>query len=165
MENLLAFIEFTQFQQYLIDNFDVETKQPTTEFPISLPTSIILEKKQSEKISDDVKMKAHLFCKKYVSAGGEFEINVSAEARNEAVNLLNDLDLLLNNKNVTEKDLFAVIDVCKWEIWRLLLGSYCRFKAQPEYNEFDSISIDVDGPKYTTLSMRVVSESPTVQTP
>ena len=150
MENLLAFIEFTQFQQYLMDNLDVESNQPRIIFPNNIPISMLLENKQSEHKMDDVKLKARGIYKKYVAIGCELEINISAESRNEAINLFEDIDLLLNNKGISGKDLFDVIDKCKWQIWQLLLGSYYRFLQQPEYNEFDLNLVKVDSNSATT---------------
>ena len=146
MENLLAFIEVSQFQQYLVRELDVTSMVKLLTFPENIPKSIILQKKQSDDSMDDVKIKAHRIYQKYVAIGSEFEINIGAESRNDARNVLQDFNLLFDNKSVTAKDLFDIFEKCRWELWQLLLGSYFRFRKQPEYHEFDLIQVDGHSP-------------------
>ena len=146
MENLLAFIEFTQFQQYLKGEMNAENNDADVDpikFANNIPTSLILEEKEdaNDDILYDAKVKAYRIYGKYVAVGSEFEINVSYESRNKARKVLYDLDSLLKKKRVTANVLFKVFEDCRQEIWMLLIGSYGRFQRQPEFKEFDPVNL------------------------
>ena len=155
MENLLAFIEFTQYQQYLKDNTGKFKRAKIMQFPKNIPMSIRLEKGNEEvnyNMITEAKIKAHRIYNKYVSSVGEFEINVSYDSRQKVVNILGDLDLLLNNDKITISELFVIFDDCKLEIWRLLMGSYSRFKQQPEYNDFENEHMNQSLPSFEIVT-------------
>ena len=122
MEHLLAFIEFTQYQQYLVNELDTTQEIDQIEFPNNIPTSIILQASEDDDVLRDIKIKAHRIYKKYVAVGSEFEINISFDARQQAVEILHDLDSLLNNKTITADGLFKVFKECSQEIWILYIG-------------------------------------------
>ena len=146
MENLLAFIEFSQIQKHLMEKTEIESSRMIMEFPSNIPLSSILATKQSDDTMVDLKKKAHDIYEKYVSVGSEFEINISSDVRQKAANMFGDLHLLLDNKSITGQDIFDVIDGCKWEIWELLLGAQFRFRMQPEYDEFKLEEISEQSP-------------------
>ena len=141
MENLLAFIEFTQFQRYLTENMDVTVEADIIEFPSNIPLSAILEEKIDMNIVRDAKTKAFRIYQKYVAVGSEFEINVSYESREKAKSILSDLHKLLRDKRMTSDVLFKMFEDCRQEIWMLLIRSYWRFRSQPEFDEFDVIDL------------------------
>ena len=161
MENLLAFIEFTQFQLYLKENMDVTIQMEPVRFPSNIPMSVILEEKKNESVVCDAKIKAYRIYEKYVAVGSEFEINVSFDARQKAVEILDDLDMLLENKKVTGNHLFQVFMDCSEEIWYLLMASYGRFRKQPEFKEFDAVNL-IDLP---ALEIHFTTKSDTAETP
>ena len=142
METLFAFIEFTQFQRYVKDKMDDETKDEIKEvelirFPVSIPMSSILEEKQSDDEVHDLKIKAHHVYRKYVMVGGELEINISWECRKSVIEILDDLELLISTDAVTLKDLFNIFNDCKFEMWNLMLGSFSRYKSKLKFDELE----------------------------
>eukprot|EP01083_Nonionella_stella_P213742 770614_1 len=90
MECLLAFIEISQYQDYLygenIDNLD-ENNVQRVEFADNIPISEIIEAKENvNKEYNNIflahaKIKAHKLYNKYVKYGAEFEINISSVER------------------------------------------------------------------------------------
>lgn len=141
MENILAYIEFTQFQMYLRGEMNIAGSNDSTtdisinvQLPSNIPLSVILEKKQSDDASEDLKIKAHQIYKKYVAFGSELEINVSWESREKVINILDDLERLSNNNGITINDLYPIFDDCKSEIWTLMLGSLFRFRSESANN-------------------------------
>ena len=137
MENLLAFIEFTQFRQYVIDNYgermvtDEEYQHIT--FPENIPLSEILEEKQDDDFLKDIKIKGRKIYKKYISLGSEFEINISYEARGGVIGVMDNEEMLLKNDNIGVTDLMQIFDSARIEILQLLLPAMYRFRSEPDF--------------------------------
>ena len=149
MEILLSFIEFNQFQKYLIDNSDIDDSSKESleliQFPSNIPLSEIIESQQTEHHDNHgdnqlsvFKVKAHELFKKYIKPGAEFEINIKSDTRNKGYRLMNDLTEFLDY-NVNVNDLLTYFGSCKEEMHRLLLYSFTRFKSSKEFNEIEQI--------------------------
>ena len=98
MECLLAFIEFTQFQTFVLDHHDVDIHPDLfhmAPFPQELPISSIvafvpvIEDHEVEVETEDelhsLKIKARLLFAKYLWPGCEYECNISSKLRNRSV--------------------------------------------------------------------------------
>ena len=115
MENLLSYIEFTQFQEMAMDQLeekdnDKDSTDPELNqmirLPSNIPLSAILEykspgacsnslespNKQQKKL--ELKIKAHYLYNKYIKVGSEFEINISGMQRDLIANMLDNLDFI-----------------------------------------------------------------------
>ena len=141
MENLLAFIEFTQFQIYVKEKLEnIEQESPSSKqsvlisFADNIPLSLILTENQSDDILQDLKIKAHNIYNKYIAVGSALEINISWEMRVKMIGILDDLELLISMNSIKIKDLFLIFDECKMEVWSLMLGSFFRFKSESKSN-------------------------------
>ena len=85
MECLLAYIEITQFQRYVLslgarvlsagDEHDEEIRE-LVEFPSNIPMSAIVENDDVVIPMDAAKMKAHALYNKYVRVGSEYVYRV-----------------------------------------------------------------------------------------
>lgn len=143
MEILLSFIEFTQFQQYLLDNMDVLDDDEINniklfKFPSNIPMSSIINEnnmKQSDIEMDgntllrECKIKAHKLYNKYIKINSEFEINISSSERDNLSNVLDDLNNLLK-LNMNLRDLFLLFNSSKDEMYTLQTYSFCRYQVE-----------------------------------
>ena len=150
MECMLAFIEMSQFQNYLIQNDREQaiTQEVATRikaenvmgFAKNIPVSEIIESEFNianvEQILD-FKMKAYLIYKKYVELGSEFEINIPSTAKSKFKHVAN-LSTFLKT-NTTINDLVMMFEDCKTEMRLLLMYSLIRFRATEEFEAIEKI--------------------------
>eukprot|EP01084_Bolivina_argentea_P041032 75716_1 len=139
MELSLSLIEMVQFQEYVEQNSNnLSVSVVSVELAVSVPISKIIEEKEDipqdfeDKCMYNVKIKAHKIYNKYVKVGSEFEINISAEQRNEMKNILDNLNQLMNY-NVKYNDMYLIFEESKKEMLILLNSSLMRLKRRPEY--------------------------------
>lgn len=150
MENLLSYIEFTQFQEMAMDELEnPDNADPELvsmiRLPPNIPLSAILEVKapgfnsrespnrQQKKL--ELKLKAHYLYNKYIKVGSEFEINISGMQRDLIANMLDNLDDLLQNDNIRIDDIFEQFEECKMEMFALLKTSLDRYKYDASFEE------------------------------
>lgn len=89
MELLLSFIEFVQYQQWILHDLGIAALTPQSsasmQFPCNIPHSEIIEMDEITIVGDIVcesslysaKKKAHRLYKKFIAVGSEYEINIS----------------------------------------------------------------------------------------
>lgn len=151
MECLLAFIEISQFQRYLMDHMNQDDVTDLgidlIEFPLNIPLSEIIANKvnidNTNNCSDDIqlyeaKVKGHKLFNKYIRTGCEFEINISALDRDELGNMLMDLSQLFVY-NITAKDIILLFEKAKSEMYNLLLFSLSRWRQQHDFAQILSL--------------------------
>ena len=143
MENLLSFIEITQFQIYTRDKAELEHGSDLITFPDNIPVSEILEEKQDDDELVDLKIKAHNIYKKYIAVGSELEINISWDARSKLIDILEDLPSLISMDGIRMNDLFIIFDECKSEVWQLMMGSFFRFQSHSQPHQTESLTLDL----------------------
>ena len=133
MENLLAYIEFTQFQQSVMNDFDEDLNDmhALIDLPDNIPTSQILLNSDG-----DFKTKAYdMYCK-YIRIGSQYEINISGEDRNEIANVLDNKQALMMNKDERlKKQIFELFDESRMTMRYLMLSSFERFKREKQYDQ------------------------------
>ena len=157
MEILLAFIEFTQFLEPILDTLNDENnnnihlkKYKKIILPQEIPLSSINDN------NDNIKTKAYELYQKYVQVGSEFEvkcflmslfvtcvfqklilnkINVAYEQREAATELFDDFERLLENQSIKTYDIFNLYNSIRDELLILLDYSLKRFRRQTEYNK------------------------------
>ena len=142
VEVMLAYIEFSQFQEYLSDAMPLATiiKMKTCDFPSCIPTSDII------KSDDGAKLKAHLLYMKYIASQSEYEINIASSERNRLFEIFEDLDHLLSEENtITDEELFFMFEPCKKAMIQLLQYSLSRMKLHPSYGRMAQIFDDSGG--------------------
>eukprot|EP01084_Bolivina_argentea_P263062 445120_1 len=143
MECALSYIEFMQYQNYLLQSINMATinKIRHTRFPSNIPISEIIE--YDDKLPDDyegdillsvAKIKAHKIFNKYVKNYAEFEINISFEQRGRLRNILGDLESLFELE-IDKKDLFVIFEPCKEEMLVYLMHSLQRFQRKNIWSE------------------------------
>ena len=156
MECLLAYIELTQFQSYIIkqnkdnDKIDDNTlkKLKIIIFPSSIPMSKIVE--EDTKISKfntlknsayEYKLKAHKLFDKYIKIGSEFEINLSYQQRNSWMGMMSTTSNLWSfmHAKVDLNELLITIEQCKKTMTKLLDHSLTRFKTYDKFQEVEQI--------------------------
>eukprot|EP01084_Bolivina_argentea_P078321 142088_1 len=79
----------------------------------------------------DAKKQAYQLYKKYIERNSEYEVNLSSLHRNE-LDILTDINML-ENVNVTERDLVLLLDNTKRDMYKLLFYSFCRLKSKEEF--------------------------------
>jgi len=157
---LLSFIEFNQFQQYIKELIENDTKtnrgDPTlfngvlngyrhyvqesmnklelTQFPSNVPVSEIIEQKQNE--NDEfllgAKLKARELFNKYIKIGSKFEINISSYNREALYHILENKDNLMTI-NINYADLLLLFEPSKDEMSVLLSYSLTRFRFSADF--------------------------------
>ena len=142
MENLLSYIEFTQYMQNVKDNHKVneEISQDVNliQFPENVPMSSIVGNQWALSINDKLdndKVRAHKIYDKYIKIGSEFEINVPWDVRKKCALKMDDLRTMTDNHTISANDLFVVFNQCRDEVTKLLNNSMVRFK-----NETDQVN-------------------------
>ena len=177
MECLLAFIEFSQFERYLLSQIDIKERNESDidvkliNFPSNIPMSIIVEEtiEKTKDVDDgkmyDIKMRAYRLYKKYIEMGSEFEINIGAVFKNEMEDLFDDIDILNANDNINIIDLISKFDRMKEEMFQLLTISVSRFRFKTEFDEIVHIFKVNNHSKYhhddNDLNMKKEDMSPT----
>eukprot|EP01084_Bolivina_argentea_P142893 250999_1 len=100
MECLLAFLEISQYQQYVIkqnilnDKSVDFTNYKNIDFPSNIPLSSIIEcnNDNDKDAIHDLKIKAHKIYCKYIKTNCEFEINISYTQREMFTNIFDNLE-------------------------------------------------------------------------
>ena len=140
MEVLLSYIEFTQFQNYLLGSMSAptESKMKQIEFPSNIPISAIIEAKDIIKKSEDgdellaaAKIKAYKLHNKYSRIGAEFEINISYAERER----LNRIIATANSSDTTKNELFLMFEPANEAMMVFLKYSFSRFKASAAWKQ------------------------------
>ena len=151
MECLLSYIEFTQYQHYLINNFineldeDIVNKLNLVSFPSNVPISSIISTKQMddndvENSVSENKIKAFKLYKKYIKCESEHEINISYEMRKNLDDIFGNVDNLINKyTNINNNDLLKCFNDCKEAMQILMLSSFNRFKQSDEFIQVQQI--------------------------
>ena len=158
MECLLSYIEFSQYQKYVVNKMnmnDNEMRENDVELinmPDNIPISEIIEDNLEQegvidgvnndnnnssatfddKFLDNAKIKAHKLYKKYIKTGCEFEINISSLERGKLFDLLDCMDSWMSY-NVNLKDLLMIFEDCKKEMRMLMSYALERFKRSTEF--------------------------------
>jgi len=151
METLLSFIEFNQYQQYLMDmHLSVVTdaaKDRISEmnFPENIPLSEIMESRetgaeihshgQGVTELDMAKIKAWKLYEKYVAPNSEFEIKITSSERDKLTARLGNIRELLDDKKCNEGDLLIIFENCKNAMKVSLIHAMKRFKQTFEYKQ------------------------------
>eukprot|EP01084_Bolivina_argentea_P125652 222597_1 len=150
IELLLSFIEFTQFEKYVLNL--IQNDLPSKELlrfhseavikHSNVPQSNILEHQPSLKNEDtilnDAKVKAQKLYDKYVRTGSEFEINLPSWMRKKITNKLGDNYVQLTDLS----DLLILFQKAKVEMKKYLGYSYTRFKQQKEFQQIIQLFVD-----------------------
>ena len=147
MECLLSYIEFTQYQQYLINNFidelnqNIVNKINIVSFPSNVPISSIISTKQiNDNPVSENKMKAFKLYKKYIECESEYEINISGEKRKKLDGIFGNVDNLINKyRNINNNDLLKCFNDSKETMKLLMLSSFHRFKQSDEFAQVQQI--------------------------
>ena len=152
MECLLSFIELHQYQLYLIEkqqeqsgNIDAEHELEMDldiTFPDNIPISFIIECDEGnidnydgDVVVNTAKLKAYKLYEKYISVGSEFEINISGLMREKIINIMDNKEKLMENTEITLKELFDIFNEAKSEMYQLLRVSLNRFSDQDDYHQ------------------------------
>ena len=143
MECLLSWIEFTQFQNYIEPQLNMDVPIQSTHLknvdptiPSTIPMSEIIETKENiptnvvcTSVEDEkiyfAKIKAHKIYNKYIKVDSEFEINIHSSHRETVTNILHDLDFLISYY-ITMDDLCTLFEELKQEMMILLKWSLFR---------------------------------------
>lgn len=141
MECLLAYIEISQYQEYILGlmNFSVD-KERFTQMKLSsnLPMSSIIEGGKNEDNGDmlyGIKSRGYKLYEKYIEIGSEFEINISWDQRQPLIDIFEDKNKLLNDTNIDIQDIFYLFEIAKEEMVSLLNFSFSRYEQQVEYQK------------------------------
>ena len=156
MECLLSFIEFTQYQEYVMkvyqelhsSELQCDNEINITKFPSNIPQSAIVSAPmqieiqfhgESDNFDDlyDLKKKAHRIYQRYIVNDAEFEINISGTQRDSIANMMDNYHSFLAI-NVDYEELVMMFDGVKNEMKVLLEFSLKRFKLSPEWSEVDT---------------------------
>merc|ERR1712083_800442 len=102
------------------------------EFAPNVPLSVIIEEEYGilpyeDEFLASAKVKAHKLFNKYIKYGSEFQINISSMDRNKIVAMLGDLEGVLSG-TADLNELYAVFEVCRTEMDKLLQYSLTRFR-------------------------------------
>ena len=141
-ECLLSYIEFSQFQQYLLQQMRHECEyldKPIILYdtPSDIPMShiIVHDDDDNDEIINCAKMKARKLYNKYIKFEADYEINIAGTLRHELEEKLSDKQKLLNNKDIGLKDLVKLFEKPRTEMLMLLNYSLARFKQTIDYGE------------------------------
>jgi len=140
MENLLSYIEFTQYMQNVKDSHEVNEEISEDinliQFPENVPMSSIVGNQWVLSINDKLdndKVRAHKIYDKYIKTGSEFEINVPWDVRKKCALKMDDLRTMTDNHTIRADDLFVVFNPCRDEVTKLLNNSLVRFKDETDH--------------------------------
>ena len=158
MECLLSYIEFTQYQQYILkEHYDktftdlnlpgINDQISIIEFPSNIPQSAIVSapmqirirfSAENDNFDDmyDLKKKAHRLYQRYIVNDAEFQINISGTQRNLFANMMHDFDAF-STVNMEYKELLLLFNGVKEEMRLLLEYSFGRFKSSPQWSQID----------------------------
>eukprot|EP01084_Bolivina_argentea_P306071 528814_1 len=144
MECLLAFVEFSQYQDYANHRLEASVRRTKVQFPSNIPVSSIVGTTEAVQMSDeqfvkDVKQKAHKLYNKYMTSSSEFEINIPYQQKLKATEMLEDEKKLVDGTSVTLGGLFAMFEAVNNEMYSLLQYSLDRLKYEPEFDEIIAV--------------------------
>lgn len=120
MEILLSFIEFHQYQLYIMNKLEMNKEEiqhsfniNLNELPSNIPDSEILLS-----CPDNEKLMAYKLYKKYIEIGSEYQINIASNTKERLESQLSDRnkDLFINDSNISLKDLLLLYQPCKEEM-------------------------------------------------
>ena len=113
-------------------------------FPQSVPHSVIVYEDdinfQTNNFKDRAKHKIYRLYYKYISQGGELEINISHRSRQVFIQMMDDYSKWMNDVKYSTLDpvfLMHIFDKCIAQMTALLKSSYMRFKNS---NQFAKLS-------------------------
>eukprot|EP01084_Bolivina_argentea_P070531 128228_1 len=134
LENILSFVEFLQFQKYVLKQInDNENEQQLlcdiVVLPDTVPLSAIV---YDDKI--DIKHKAYLLYKKYISDDSPYTINISWKTRKNVMDLMRYYDQWMVNDRINNIRLLNLFDQCCNEMRETMQDSYTRFKLTQQYH-------------------------------
>jgi len=161
MECLLAYIEFTQFQSFVLEHYEVEIVEDfyhLVPFPRGLPISSIVAyvpvmmepdgdhvvEVEAEDELHSLKIKGRLLFLKYLCPGCQYECNISSRLRSRAVRMFRNQEELLLNKDITAKSMFMLFEDVKNELIRFLRPSFYAFKHTPCWKVIMAICLEDD---------------------
>eukprot|EP01083_Nonionella_stella_P030824 84432_1 len=167
MECLLSFIEFTQFQRYLLSmNTNENSKLHTIKdrdgksnllmgFPLNTPQSEIITKIHATKTSDimtEVKLKAYALYHKYIAEQSEWEINLNYTQKRVMSTAFGQLDNLTCS-DMNMNDTYELFEDVTKEMKRLLAFSLTRFKVAPDFSQVMEIFKDDEALPETLVNL------------
>eukprot|EP01083_Nonionella_stella_P056556 148859_1 len=144
VELLTSYIEFNQFQQYLMGTFHLEHSNliQLKSLPSDLAVSSIVAREDTHidgvEVSDDdilrCKYKAYNLYNKYIAMGSAHEINIAYAERDrlDALFFYNIWQEYKECNNIQHTDLLTLFENCKDEMIKLMKYSLTRFKFQNE---------------------------------
>jgi len=151
METLLSYIEFNQYQRYLMDmqislvTDAAKDRISEMNFPENIPLSEIMESRetgaeihshgQGVTELDMAKIKAWKLYEKYVAPNSEFEIKIKSSERAKLHARLGNITTLLEDKKCNEGDLLIIFENCKNAMKVSLIHAMKRFKQTLEYKQ------------------------------
>ena len=155
MELLLAFIEFTQFQMCVYNEYHSEygSQMKFTSLQEALlsnddiPKSYIVHHDKMEELMADegiklkygitdftsintmnvLKIRSYALYNKYVIKSADLQINISYEHRKALYDVMDDMDVYIGSINISEVELFNLYSDCITELTKLLGHSHYRF--------------------------------------
>ena len=165
IENILFLVEVYQLKcriaellgDDVINADDANDIFSNITFPESIPQSTIIAKLDKTEMIH--KCAAQLFIK-YICDQGYFAINICGASRSVSYDYFNfsgvtDVAILAGNlaKNVTSyNDIYHLFDEQLREIYKLLTGSFSRFKRSNEYERLLNLSIDIISDNFNETS-------------
>ena len=148
MENLSSWIAITQYQQYLLDTFEIDKdkimRAKMLQIPENIPKCNVLGTDSNPDAEADVndladaKKYAYKIYNEYVRVGCDLEINISAEQRNRVKNIVGDYEQLMD-ANINANGLFVIFQECKDEIELLMGYSFVRYKEKDEFIQMQQV--------------------------
>ena len=174
MECLLAYIELTQFQQYIIannrDNGKITSETfkalKLTRFPSSIPMSSIVEEdivlskfNKMKNNAYEYKLKGYKLFDKYIKTDSEFEINISWQQRNAWMSMMSTASNLwaFMQTKVDLNELLLLVEDSKNVMRELMDHSLFRFKSYDSFNEIIQALSAIDSHEHSKSSMNLSS--------
>eukprot|EP01083_Nonionella_stella_P160255 523659_1 len=149
IELMCSYIEFHQYQCYLMEMFDIKELETVhlSEFAGDLVVSSIISD-DDDLTADDggmetgnlpmlkAKWKAYRLFNKYVRCGSAYEINVDYDLRSQVDTFFfnDNWEIFSAFENVQPKDLLLVFERCKHEMIKLMIHSLDRFQTKNDEN-------------------------------
>ena len=135
MEILLAYLEFRQYEMYVINALNLVINDNIIREFENIPISSIITTYDTNTEYDNITKIKHIgydLYFKYIEHGSEYEINISHDTRHALIDLMDDKETYLN-MNINSNDLLKIFDDCCWEMKRLLQHSLMRAKQKTEF--------------------------------
>ena len=154
IECILSYIEFIQFQNYLIrqskaNDYEISqdalSKCTMLDIAADIPNSALVNQEQitqrSSKEDNAAELeltiwraKAHELYRKYIKVGSEHEINLAGSERSYFSDKMDDIDDFMNS-DISIDDLLILFESTKKAMRILLVFSLNRWKRRPSFNQ------------------------------